>query len=165
MLKKIIYIVTIAFIANCFASEETNEKPAPEKPNKKSKKKKEKKESYLDKIQRRYIPRMPYLILPTITVPIIKRHELKGYLTLLIELKGKDLESYRKLVKDTVLIKEKIFIDLVDAMNRLWVTPELPSTEIISGRIKNCIKDHFKEDLTKKVILHVLNFNDSIFVN
>jgi hypothetical protein len=118
-------------------------------------------ESYLEKVQKRYVSRMPYVMVPLIVIPVVKKHEVIGYLTIMPEIKGKDVEAYRKIVKDLVLLRDAIYCDLFSALNRLWIGPEPPSADTIAGRIKKCVTDVCKSDIAEKVTLHILNFNVS----
>lgn len=122
-------------------------------------------ESYLEKVQKRYVAHMPYVMMTLMIVPIIKQHGVVGYLTIMPEIKGKDVEAYRKIVKDLVHIRDAIFCDLFNALNRLWIGPEPPSADTIAGRIKNCVTTVCKQDIAEKVTLHILNFNILIQVN
>lgn len=122
-------------------------------------------ESYLEKVQKRYVSHMPYVMMTLMIVPIIKKHDVVGYLTIMPEIKGKDVEAYRKIVKELVHIRDAVFCDLFNALNRLWIGPEPPSADIISGRIQNCVANVCKAEVAEKVTLHILNFNLSIQVH
>lgn len=116
-------------------------------------------ESYLEKLQRRYIPRLPYLMIPVIVVPIIKKGDLVGYLTIMAELKGAGVEEYRKLQVDSILIRDEIFCDLYTAMSRLWIGPEPPSVSTIEKRIIQRVNKFYKKNKVEKVVLHIVQLS------
>ena len=116
-------------------------------------------ESYLEKVQKRYVSRMPYVMLPPMIIPVIKNHEVVGYLTIMPEIKGKNVEFYRKIVQELVFIRDEVFSDLFNALNRLWIGPEPPSAETIAGRIMHVVQTVCKQEVAEKVTMHVLNFN------
>lgn len=138
-------------------SEETTETADDEKD--KDKKKESGKSSYLEGVQSRYFSRLPYIMVPIMNVSIIKKGVLIGYLTIMPQLKGNSVESYRKLQAEIIKIKDEIFCDLFYAMSRLWVGPEPPSAAIIEGRIKKKLKVFFKEDLIERVNLQFMKFS------
>lgn len=116
-------------------------------------------ESYLDKIQRRYIPRLPYLMIPVIVVPIIKKKTLVGYLTIMAEIKGSGIEEYRKLQADLFLLRDEIFSDLYMAMSRLWIGPEPPTAHSLENRIQRRISAFYKKSMVQDVMLHILQLS------
>lgn len=116
-------------------------------------------DGYLKKIQKRYVSRMPYVMLAPIIVPVVKNHGIVGYLTIMPEIKAKNAELYRKIVQDLVFIRDEVFSDLFNAFNRLWIGPEPPSAETIAGRIMHVVKTVCKQDVAEKVTMYVLNFN------
>ncbi len=126
---------------------------------KKNSKKKSSDGSYLEKIQRRYISRLPYLMIPVMIIPVIKRGDLAGHLTIMVELKGTGTESYRKLQIDSVLLRDEIFCDLYFAMSRLWLGPETPSANILENRIKKRINVFYKKELVENVRLHTMQLS------
>lgn len=117
-------------------------------------------ESYLGKIQRRYIPRLPYLMIPAIIIPIVKKGAeegvLKGYMLVMIELKGLGTKEYRKMQQDIILIRDEIFCDLYSAMSRLWIEPEAPVAKTIEKRIKKRINKFYKKTMVESATLHLL---------
>lgn len=125
----------------------------------KKKKKKKSKESYLEKVQRRYVSRLPYVMVPLMVVPIIKKGELAGNLTIMVELKGAGVENYRKLRADSILIRDEIFCDLYFAMSRLWLGPDPPEAHILENRIKKRINKYYKTEITEQARLHVMQFS------
>lgn len=125
----------------------------------KRKRKKKSKESYLEKVQRRYVSRLPYTMVPLMVVPIIKKGELAGYLTIMVELKGEGIENYRKLQGDSILIRDEIFCDLYFAMSRLWLGPDAPEAQTIENRIKKRINKYYKGEIVEKARLHVMQFS------
>jgi hypothetical protein len=125
----------------------------------KKKRKKKSKESYLEKVQRRYVSRLPYTMVPLMVVPIIKKGELAGYLTIMVELKGAGIENYRKLQGDSILVRDEIFCDLYFAMSRLWLGPDAPEAQIIENRIKKRINKYYKSEIVEKARLHVMQFS------
>ncbi len=137
---------------------ENSETDDPENASKKKSKKKQK-ESYLEKVQRRYVSRLPYIMVPIMVVPVLKKGELAGYLTIMVELKGTGVESYRKLQADSMIIRDEIFCDLYFAMSRLWLGPEPPSANIIESRIKKRINKYYKTEIAEKARLHVMQFS------
>ena len=120
---------------------------------------KKSKESYLTKVQRRYVSRLPYIMVPVMVVPVLKKGELAGYLTVMVEIKGNSVEGYRKLQADSILIRDEIFCDLYFAMSRLWLGPEPPSAGIIESRIKKRINKYYKTEIAEKARLHVMQFS------
>lgn len=120
-------------------------------------KEKKKELSYLEKLQRRYIPRLPYLMIPSMGIPILKNGTSVGNLSILVELKGKDVESFRKLQADAVLLKDEIFCDLYYAMSRLWLGPDEPKISVLEARIKKRINQYYKSDLVEKARFHVFS--------
>lgn len=116
-------------------------------------------QSYLEKVQKRYVSRMPYVMLSPMIIPVIKKHGVAGYLTIMAEIKGKNVEFYRKIVQELVFIRDEVFSDLFDALNKLWIGPEPPSAEAIAGRIMHVVNAVCKQEVTEKITMHVLNFN------
>lgn len=120
-------------------------------------------ESYLEKIQRRYIPRLPYLMIPAIIVPIVKKGAeegvLKGYMLIMVELKGIGTDEYRKMQHDIILIRDEIFCDLYSAMSRLWIEPEAPAAKTIEKRVKKRINKFYKKAMVESATLHVLQLS------
>ena len=171
------YLINIALlwciaIGPISASEEAEQDKKPEVKNEqvdleiedsedsgKKKKKKKSKESYLEKVQRRYVSRLPYTMVPLMVVPIIKKGELAGYLTIMVELKGAGIENYRKLQGDSILVRDEIFCDLYFAMSRLWLGPDAPEAQIIENRIKKRINKYYKSEIVEKARLHVMQFS------
>lgn len=179
MLKKIIFIIFV-IIANlnnlhCADESEESEKSIPgeteaEKDYRTSLKEMELKElekirnknigqSYLEKIQKRYVSRMPYVMLSPMIIPVVKNHSVVGYLTIMPEIKSRNVECYRTIVKDLVFIRDEVFSDLFNALNRLWVGSEPPSADTIAGRIIHVVNTVCKQDVAEKVTMHVLSFN------
>ncbi len=117
------------------------------------------KSTYLEKLKSRYVSRLPYLMIPVMIVPVIKKGELIGYLTVMPQLKGNGVESYRKLQAEIIKIKDEIFCDLFYAMSRLWIGPEPPLATAIEGRIKKRLRHFFKEELIERVNLHFMKFS------
>jgi hypothetical protein len=115
--------------------------------------------SYLEKVQRRYVSRLPYIMVPLMIVPVLKKGELAGYLTIMVELKGTTVENYRKLQVDLVLVRDEIFCDLYFAMSRLWLGPEAPEASVIENRIKKRINKYYKKEIAEKARLHVMQFS------
>lgn len=130
-----------------------------EQQKKKAQKNQSSNNSYLEKIRRRYVSRLPYLMIPIMVVPVIKKGEIVGYLTVMTELKGNSVKSYRKLQEDTVKIRDEIFCDLYFAMSRLWLGPEPPSPAVLENRIKKRINQYYKEELAEKARLHVMQLS------
>lgn len=116
-------------------------------------------DSYLEKIQRRYVPRLPYLMIPAIVVPIIKKGALAGHLIVMPELKGTGIEEYRKLQADIIKIRDEIFCDLYLAMSRLWIGPEAPSADTLEKRIEKRINEFYKKNMVESVTLHLLQLS------
>lgn len=116
-------------------------------------------ESYLQKIQRRYIPRLPYLMIPAIVVPIIKKGALAGHLTIMVEIKSIGVKEYRKLQTDLILVRDEIFCDLYNAMSRLWIGPEAPSADTLERRIQNRINKFYGSAMIEKALLHVMQLS------
>ncbi|MFN6415526.1 MAG: hypothetical protein ACK4V2_07145 [Pseudomonadota bacterium] len=116
-------------------------------------------ESYLQKIQRRYIPRLPYLMVPALVVPIIKKGALAGHLTIMVEIKSAGVEEYRKLQADLILIRDEIFCDLYNAMARLWLGPKPPSADTLERRIQNRINKFYGNPMVEKALLHVMQLS------
>lgn len=114
--------------------------------------------SYLEKVQRRYVSRLPYIMVPLIIVPVLKKGDLLGYLTIMVELKGSTIENYRKLQVDLILIRDEIFCDLYLAMSRLWLGPEAPEASVIENRIKKRVNKYYKKEIAEKARLHVMQF-------
>ncbi len=169
MADKIIKILLTALVIFGILTAEEPEKgehEASDKPESKAgkggggadKKGKNKKLSYLEKVQSRYVSRLPYIMVPVMIVTVIKKGDLLGYLTIMPELKGKDVESYRKLWVEIVKIQDEIFCDLFSAMSILWIGPEPPTAEVIEGRIKKRLSNFFKKELVEKVKLHFMEF-------
>ncbi len=116
-------------------------------------------DSYLEKIQRRYIPRLPYLMIPAIVVPVIKKGALAGHLIVMAELKGVGTEEYRKLQTDIVKVRDEIFCDLYLAMSRLWIGPEAPQARTLEKRIEKRINTFYKSSMVESARLHVMQLS------
>lgn len=116
-------------------------------------------ESYLEKLQRRYIPRLPYLMIPAILIPIIKKGALAGHLLIMVELKGAGTEEYRKLQTDIIQIRDEIFCDLYSAMSRLWIGPESPKASTLEKRIQRRINNFYKSPMVESTRLHVMQLS------
>ena len=115
--------------------------------------------SYLEKVQRRYIARLPYLMIPVMVIPVIKKGDLAGYLTIMVELKGTGVESYRALQADLIRIRDEIFCDLYVAMSRLWLGPKPPSANVLENRIKKRINTFYKKEMAETARLHIMQLS------
>lgn len=167
------YVISIVFLwcialGTIIASEKEEEPEAPvevenvvEKSDSADKKNSKKKSniSYLEKVQRRYVSRLPYIMVPLMIVPVLKKGELAGYLTIMVELKGTTVESYRKLQVDLILVRDEIFCDLYFAMSRFWLGPEAPEASVIENRIKKRVNKYYKKEIAEKARLHVMQFS------
>lgn len=92
-------------------------------------------------------------------VPVLKKGDLVGYLTIMVELKGTTIENYRKLQVDLILVRDEIFCDLYFAMSRLWLGPEAPDANVIENRIKKRVNKYYKKEIAEKAQLHVMQFS------
>jgi hypothetical protein len=112
-------------------------------------KKKSSGSSYLEKIQRRYVSRLPYLMIPVMVVPVIK----------MVELKSTGIDNYRELQVETIKLRDEIFCDLYSAMSRLWLGPEAPEASILENRIKKRINTFYKREMVENVRLHIMQLS------
>ena len=122
-------------------------------------KKKSSGSSYLEKIQRRYISRLPYLMIPVIVVPVIKKGDLAGHLTIMVELKSTGIDNYRELQVETIKLRDEIFCDLYSVMSHLWLGPEAPAASILENRIKKRINTFYKREMVENVRLHIMQLS------
>jgi hypothetical protein len=122
-------------------------------------KKKSSGSSYLEKIQRRYISRLPYLMIPVMVVPVIKKSDLAGHLTIMVELKSTGIDNYRELQVETIKLRDEIFCDLYSAMSQLWLGPEAPAASILENRIKKRVNTFYKREMVENVRLHIMQLS------
>ena len=115
--------------------------------------------SYLEKIQRRYISRLPYLMIPVMVVPVIKKGDLAGHLTIMVELKSTGIDNYRELQVESIKLRDEIFCDLYSAMSRLWLGPEAPAASLLENRIKKIINTFYKKEMVESVRLHIMQLS------
>ena len=113
---------------------------------------------YIQKLQRRYVSRLPYLMIPSIIVPIIKKGQIFGYLLLMLEIKAKSVECYRKLQSDMTLIRDEMYCDIYVSMSRLWIGPDIPIPEVLEKRLLKKINGYYKTQMAEKSRLHVMQF-------
>ncbi len=116
-------------------------------------------DSYLEKIRKRYVSHMPFVMVPILIIPVVKNNKVHAYLTLSAELKCIDVESYRTVRASTIPIKDAIFSSLYKAMSILWVGPHEPNPAVLEKRIKKIVNKYFKKNTVEDVIIHFLQLS------
>ena len=92
-------------------------------------------------------------------VPVIKKGDLAGHLTIMVELKSTGIDNYRELQVESIKLRDEIFCDLYSAMSRLWLGPEAPAASLLENRIKKIINTFYKKEMVESVRLHIMQLS------